>query len=119
MRVLLVDGSVRVRACLAERLRAVGMDVVEAPDMARAVAAVEVADLDAIFVDVHIEAGGGVEGLVELRRLAPRSLLVALTNEANEVHRRECMRHGADAFLDKSREFDAAVELVVARSNVA
>lgn len=67
---------------------------------------------DAILLDVHLDAETGIAALARLRQLAPRAVIVALTNEASDVHRRECIRHGADFFFDKSRDFDRAVEVV-------
>ncbi len=114
MRVLVVDASPRVRARLGERLRGRSLVVVEAADVTAALAAAASNSPDAILLDVHGE-DVGIDGLAKLRQAVPDAFVVALTNEANDVHRRECMRHGADAFLDKSREFDDAVELVVTR----
>jgi DNA-binding NarL/FixJ family response regulator len=110
VRVLIVDASARVRTRLAQRLTAAGVEVAEAADLNRALASV--VSSDAVILDVHLDADTGISGLTRLRQSAPTALIVVLTNEVSEHHRRECVRYGADFFLDKSRDFDRAVELV-------
>jgi CheY-like chemotaxis protein len=112
--VLIVDGSARIRARLAERLAGEAAEIVEADSITASLAAVAFAAPDAILLDVHLDAGMGVTGLARLREAAPVAIIVALTNEANDIHERECVRHGADFFFDKSKDFDRAVELVIA-----
>lgn len=109
--VLIVEGSARVRARLAERLRASGVHVLEAADVRAGLRTAAASTPSAVVFDVHLE--GGLVGLTQLRRAAPKASIVVLTNESNDVHRDECLRHGADAFLDKSRDFERALELVL------
>jgi DNA-binding response OmpR family regulator len=113
VRVLIVDGSARVRTRLADRLTAARVEVLEAADMREAQRAIGAFAPDAVLLDVHLDAETGVAALARVRQLASRAIIVALTNEATEVHRRECIRHGADFFFDKSVDFDRAVELVI------
>jgi len=115
--VLLVDGAHGVRARLREHIAREGIIVLEAGDAADADAALSRTSVDVILLDVHVRAENGLRLLSQLRKRAPAATLIVLTNEANDVHRRECLKQGADYFLDKSREFDAAVELVVARAS--
>lgn len=119
MRVLIVDGSARIRARLAQRVAWAVADapvaIDEAADVSEAARMASAATPDAIVLDVHLDAAAGTAGLARLRRLAPDATIVALTNEASDVHRRECIRYGADFFLDKSYDFDRAVELLVSR----
>ena len=97
-----------------ERLSAASVDLACADNFAGALREARSREPEAIVLDVHLDADTGIAGLRRLRRAAPRALIVVLTNEASEVHRRECLRHGgADAFLDKSREFDRLVDLVL------
>jgi DNA-binding response OmpR family regulator len=118
VKVLILDGDARIRARLADRLTSEGADVVEATALAHAIALTFVA-MDAVLLDVHLDAHTGVAGVAKVRAAAPHAVIVVLTNEAGEVHRQECLRHGADAFFDKSTEFDRAVEFVLARPKSA
>jgi two-component system, NarL family, response regulator DevR len=112
---LVIDGSARVRARLAERL-GVAFAVEEAADLRSALTTIAASPPDVVVIDVHLDADTGLPGIVLLRKELPRACIVVLTNEANDVHRRECLLHGADFFLDKSREFDRIAELVRARA---
>lgn len=117
---LILDGDARIRArlaaaldeALAEARGSAPTDVIEASTLPEALACAPIEGIAVIFVDVHVDAQTGVGAVARLRARAPDALIVVLTNEAGEVHRRECIRHGADAFFDKSKEFDHAVELV-------
>lgn len=115
MRALIIEGNPRIRARLAERLAPHGVAVLDAQDLPTAMEALATLVPDAILVDVHLDARTGRDAVSRLRRAAPNALLVVLTNEASDVHRAECMRHGADQFFDKSKDFDRAVELVLER----
>ena len=110
---VIVDGSAVVRARLAERFGGGPWVVVHCADMSEAHAAAAATEPDAVLLDVHLGPGAGVGGLARLRGALPEALIVVLTNEANDVYRAECLRHGADAVLDKAHDFDRAVELVL------
>jgi DNA-binding NarL/FixJ family response regulator len=116
VRILIVDGSARVRARLAERLKPHATLIGEAAELNDALIAAEIACPDAVIVDVHVDVDMGIAGLRRLRRAVPDATIVVLTNEATEFHRGECVRAGADFFFDKSVDFDRAVEVVAARS---
>jgi DNA-binding response OmpR family regulator len=111
--ILLVDDAAGIRTRLRERLAREGTEIREACDEIAAYAAIASSAVDVIVLDVHVRAQAGVGVLVCLRARAHGALIVVLTNEATDVHRRESLRHGADHFFDKSREFDAAIELVL------
>jgi DNA-binding response OmpR family regulator len=112
VKVLVVDGSALIRARLSAELEARAIEVVEAAFMAQALILAQATAFDAVLLDVHLDEDAGVIGLSRLRMVAPYAIIVVLTNEANEVHRRECIKHGADFFLDKSKDFLHAVDLV-------
>jgi DNA-binding NarL/FixJ family response regulator len=116
-KVLIIDGSPRVRARLAERLMeraevALGVAVVEAADLDAGLSAVGTSPPHVVVIDVHLDANTGVAALRRIRQATPTATVVVLTNEVNDVHRDECMRHGADFFFDKSRDFERLFELV-------
>jgi DNA-binding response OmpR family regulator len=113
VKVLIVDASPRVRARLAERFAEDGFDVVQANGAEDALAAVAAdGTLAAIVFDLHVDGAPGIEVLAELRRAAPSAVVVVLTNETHELNRVACLRHGADFFFDKARDFDRAVEAI-------
>jgi DNA-binding NarL/FixJ family response regulator len=113
VRVLIVDASAGIRARIAARLKAASAEVVEAANGDEALEMAESAAPDVIVLDIHLDASTGIPALVRLDRASPGARIVVLTNEAGEIVRRECLRHGAEAFFDKSREFDRAIELIL------
>ncbi len=119
MLVLLVDEAAGVRLRLRERItQDGGTDVVvrEAHDATEAFDIAASSAVDVIVLDVHVREGSGLDALTRLRERAPRAVILVLTNEATDLHRRECLRHGADHFFDKAREFERAVELILTPS---
>lgn len=112
MIVLLVDEAAGVRLRLRELLAQEGGEDVrvdEAEDPREACEIASSCAVDAVILDVHVRSGSGLEAISMLRARAPTALLIVLTNEATDLHRRECLRRGADHFFDKAREFDHAV----------
>jgi len=112
--VLVVDDSAPVRA----RIAAICADVprvdrvFEARSIADALSILDQNRPRVVVLDLHL---GEESGLSLLRRLQGSNLVViVLTNDASEVHRRSCVALGAHYFFDKSTEFDA-LPLVLAR----
>lgn len=61
----------------------------------------------------------GIEVLQKVKATYPETAVIMLTNYATAKYRTECLRLGADYFLDKSNEFDklpAAVEELMQRA---
>jgi DNA-binding response OmpR family regulator len=114
MRVLIVEGSARLRSRLAERFAEEGFRVHGAADGIDALATLLSEDISAVVLDVHgVKEEPGIELLVRLRLAAPNAMFVVLTNATDELVRSECLRRGADFFFDKSRDVERAVEAVV------
>ena len=106
MRVLVVDDSRAVRERLVVRLRDAGLEVAaEAASGAEALAWLLTGSIEGIVIDVLLHDRQGLDVLPALRAAAPAAVIVVLTNAPE--YRRHCLARGADAFLDKSREFDA------------
>jgi DNA-binding NarL/FixJ family response regulator len=106
MHVLLVDDSTTVRARIAAMLRELDdLTVHEAAETAEALELVKRHVYGVVVVDLHMPGRSGLELLSELKSAAPGALLIVLSNETSEHHRRECLARGATSFLDKSREF--------------
>jgi DNA-binding NarL/FixJ family response regulator len=106
MHVLLVDDSTTVRARIAAMLRELDdLTVHEAAAAAEALELVKRHVYGVVVVDLHMPGRSGLELLSELKSAAPGALLIVLSNETSEHHRRECLARGATSFLDKSREF--------------
>lgn len=115
-RVVIVEDSMVVRRRL-ERLLAVTaeLEVVGfAEDVDGAVALLTAESPDAVVLDLGLRRGSGVEVLLRIQDLTPRPTIVVLTNNPNDEYRRQCLALGADAFLDKSFEFDRVRDVLLA-----
>lgn len=115
MRVLIVDDSAAVRSRLAAMIGEQDgvTEVIEAGDGDEALAIIGRQRLDVVILDLHLPGTNGLAVLGTLGRATQRPRLVVLTNDATELHRRECTLLGADHFFDKSSEFDRVVALMV------
>jgi DNA-binding NarL/FixJ family response regulator len=72
------------------------------------------AEIDAVVIDLHLREGSGLEVLAHLAKTGnPRHILrVVLTNHTAPMFRRACEKLGTEYFLDKSLEFERAVEIL-------
>jgi DNA-binding NarL/FixJ family response regulator len=114
VKVLVVDDARHVRARLVAMLGAIpGLErVVEAGSAAEAVVALRVHAPDIVVLDLHMPDRSGLAFAPCIKRECPGALLIVLTNDPTDQHRRQCFAVGADAFFDKSREFEAVVRMV-------
>jgi DNA-binding NarL/FixJ family response regulator len=114
VRVLVVDDSIAVRARVAAMIReVVGVSAVdEAGDGDEAIASARARRADLVVLDIHMPQRDGFAALPRLKALAPAPIVMVLTNDPSERHRRRCVLLGADLFFDKSKHFDRALEIV-------
>jgi DNA-binding NarL/FixJ family response regulator len=113
MHVLLVDDSASVRARLAAMLGEFDdLIVTQASAAAEALELVLAQRFQVVVLDIHMPGENGLELLSRLGHAAPEALVIVLSNETSEHHRRECMARGANGFLDKSREFQRLPGLI-------
>ena len=59
-----------------------------------------------------IELRDGIDVLKWIKQTLPQIYVVMLTNMSDPVYRVECLRLGAFAFLDKSREFEKLPKVI-------
>ncbi len=91
-----------------------GVDVVrEATSASEALGEVAKAAPDFVVLDLHMPGGHGLDLLSGLASRAARpQVLIVLTNDPSEYHRRESLARGADYFLDKSRDVDRVLDIL-------
>lgn len=120
LQIFLVEDSAEIREALTQTLESAGqMQVVGYADNANdAIRALEQKAIDAAVIDLHLREGSGLEVLAHLARANPKNILrVVLTNHTAPMFRRASEKLGADHFLDKSMEFERAVEVLAERAN--
>ena len=77
---------------------------------------IEATDFDVLVLDVQLREGTGLGAVRDARKrwlTAIPSLIIMLTNHALPIVRQRCLAAGADHFLDKIREFDQLVPLIL------
>ena len=110
VRVFLVEDSPLIRRRIIDNLLSIGGFVVvgfaESED--DAVAAIAETKPDVIVTDIRLREGNGIEVVRQVRQSPAASppKIYVLSNYASAEYRRECELVGADAFFDKSGEYD-------------
>ena len=110
MRVFIVEDSPLIRKRIMDNLRAIGGFIVvgfaESED--DAVAAITETEPDVIVTDIRLKEGNGIEVVRQVRQasLGSSPKIYVLSNYASPEYRHECELVGADAFFDKSGEYD-------------
>src|SRR5947209_20568884 len=106
MNVLIVDDAAEVRTRLAALLAEIaGVEgIAQAADAEEALAVARSTAPHVILLDLHLRESTTLAILPRLREEHASSRLIVLTNDASDLHRRECVARGADFFFDKSRD---------------
>lgn len=114
MKVLVVDDSLALRTRLIQMLREVcgAESVREAADADGALTQASTWVPDVVVLDLHMPGTSGLAILPRIREALPSCVVIVLTNEASEPHRRESLSRGADHFFDKSKDFDRVAQVV-------
>ena len=116
LRVFLVEDNALIRDRLIESLTATGhIDVVGNADTEReAVEALGNVSWDALVLDLQLRHGTGFGVLRAIGKSRPEGAkILVLTTYAIPMLRERSLALGADAFLDKSREYERAVDILV------
>lgn len=111
---LVIDDSAAVRSRMVARLVDAGLEVIgDVGDAGAALSLARALVPDAVVLDARLADGGGIELLIALKAARPAPIVVIVTNETR-YHAR-CLALGADAFLDKSADFEAVAVTLLAR----
>ena len=117
LKVFIVDDSVLIRDRVAAMLEASAISVVgRAATPQEAIDGILVASPDVVVLDVQLEGGSGLQVLRTVRHAAPDIAFVVFSSNSGPAYRKRYFREGAEAFLDKSTEFDQLVPTVAKAS---
>ncbi|OIP99279.1 MAG: sigma-54-dependent Fis family transcriptional regulator [Zetaproteobacteria bacterium CG2_30_46_52] len=106
---LIVDDDDGIRWVLNRVLKEQGFEVIEAPDLATAKAAMEEHTFSIVFLDVFLPDGNGMQALEKGMFHAP---VIMLTAETTFDHAVEAYRAGAMEYLPKPFDLDEVRSLV-------
>jgi DNA-binding NarL/FixJ family response regulator len=116
LNILLIEDSAELRETLSQSIEASGALTLKgiADNSEDAIRMLDSGTIDAAVIDLHLREGSGLMVLAHLARSGnPHNVLrIVLTNHVTPMFRRSCERLGLDHFLDKSLEFDRAIELL-------
>ncbi|MET0645072.1 MAG: response regulator transcription factor [Pyrinomonadaceae bacterium] len=111
--IFIVDDSKVLRDRLVSMLSEVeGIEVVgQAGNAAEAISGIRRLRPRVVVLDIQMPGGSGIEVLRTIKREAPPTVVVMLTNHTLAQYREKCMELGADYFLDKTRDLDKLTEI--------
>lgn len=114
MKVFLVDDSAQVIERLKEMLAPLpGVELMGiAADIPAAFIGLRAVTPDVVLLDLHLPGGSGIEVLKVIKKEMPATKVIVLTNYAFPQYQRKCEEAGADAFLDKSKDFAKVPEVI-------
>jgi DNA-binding NarL/FixJ family response regulator len=117
LKVFIVDDSVLIRDRVAAMLEAAAISVVgRAATPQDAIDGILAASPDVVVLDVQLEGGSGLQVLRAVRQAAPDIAFVVFSSNSGPAYRKRYFGEGAEAFLDKSTEFDQLVQTVAKAS---
>jgi len=100
-RILIVDDEENICFTLERFLRAEGHEVITAGDYDEALAALDQADFDLIFVDIVLKGKTGIDLLGEIKKRGLQSVVVMITGVPTIDTASEAVRRGAFDYLPK------------------
>ena len=118
LHVIVVDDVPMIREHITDILVETGLVGIIglAADARTALEVIQQAMPQVVILDIGIpgtiELRDGIDVLKWIKQTLPQIYVVMLTNMSDPVYRIECLRLGAFAFLDKSREFEKLPEVI-------
>jgi two-component system response regulator AtoC len=116
LRILLAEDDPDVRSAIAAALSAAGHSVVDVPDGAAALGAVETARFDVVVTDVRLPKVDGIAVFRATREWVPRPDVILMTSFASVTDAVTALKEGAHDYLTKPFDVD---ELVIRVGNIA
>ena len=111
LRVFVVEDSELIRRRIIENVQSMGgFDVVGfAESEEEAIEAIGKLRPDVVITDIRLKEGNGIAVVRHVRAdgLTPQPKIFVLTNFAYPEYQAQCSLAGADAFFDKSSEYDS------------
>ena len=111
LRVFVVEDSALIRRRIIDNVQAMGgFDVIgfaESED--EAIEAIKKLHPDVVVTDIRLKEGNGIAVVRNIRadETTPQPKIFVLTNFAYPEYQVQCSLAGADAFFDKSSEYDS------------
>jgi DNA-binding NarL/FixJ family response regulator len=111
VRVFVVEDSALIRRRIIDNVQSMsGFDVVGfAESEEEAIEAIKELRPDVVVTDIRLKEGNGIGVVRQVRaeKITPEPKIFVLTNFAYPEYQVQCSLAGADAFFDKSSEYDS------------
>ena len=115
MRVLVAEDNVVNQKVAMRMLEKLGLRVDVAANGREAVEMVKMLPYDLVFMDCHMPEMDGYEAVAAIRRRESgdsHTPVVAMTADAMEGYREQCLAAGMDDFITKPVKMDALVQTI-------
>lgn len=100
-KILIVDDDAELRASLSEILRGAGYYIDEAASGKEAIEKATLSDFDIALLDLIMPRMSGIDALIELRRVNPKTKIIMLTAFATVENAIEAIKKGASEYISK------------------
>lgn len=115
LQILLIDDTAIILESLREILSA--SNFISRTEMAlsaeEGLALMEAYHPDVLVLDINLPGMNGIEMLKRLQGSENgKPVIIMLTNNAHARYKEECLRMGADFFLDKARDFPLITSII-------
>lgn len=67
---------------------------------------------DILILDINLKRGSGINVLSEIKTTCPKVIVIMLTNYGMDVFRKVAVDHGADYFVDKTKDIDQLIDIL-------
>ena len=115
MRVFIAEDSPKVVERLTDLLEQVGeLEVIgHAADVREAAECIRRLRPDVVILDVRMTNGNGIDVLKTIKITRPETKVIIFSNFSDAQYRKRLLDTGADAFLDKSSDFNQIPGIVL------
>ena len=115
MRVFIAEDSPKVVERLTDLLEQVGeLEMIgHAADVREAAECVQRLSPDVVILDLRMTNGNGIDVLKTIKITRPETKVIIFSNFSDAQYRKRLLDTGADAFLDKSSDFNQIPGIVL------
>ncbi|HRN79023.1 MAG TPA: response regulator [Ferruginibacter sp.] len=115
-RILIVDNAKaiarRVELLFAEHRETI-TTITLADSYAQAVQLLQHQAYQLVLLDIHLKDKSGMNLLQHIKLHYPETIVIMFTNNATPEYRNACLQLGANAFLDKTTDFEILPKVVM------
>jgi len=111
-KILVVDDDAELRAKLSKLLKDAGYNVEEAASGGEAISKVRLEFISLVLLDYLMPEMNGMETLIELRRVSPKTKVIMITAYAQVEKAVNAIKIGATDFISKPFNFEELISVI-------